>query len=138
MVIHLHKDMLWVKMPVGQLMLEKKMPFDVDLLKIDVPSDAVRETPWELTRLARKSYYEPMRPERESWDQPALAGYREAGAPQDYPAGSDVHSLHVKRVVSVTPLSLDFTSRVDLEKLRDNCGENKDKYVVRMTSNHVL
>ena len=101
----------------AKILLEKKMPFDVDLLKIDVPSDATRETPWELTRLSRKSFYEPMPPERESWDQPALAGYREAGAPEDYPAGSDVHSLHVKRVVSVTPLSLDFTSRVDMEKL---------------------
>ena len=101
----------------ARIMLEKKMPFDVDVLKIDVPSDATVETPWEVTTLARKSYFEPLPPERDSWDQPALTGYRESSTPEDYPVGSDVHSLHVKRVVSATPISLDMTSRVDLEKL---------------------
>jgi len=101
----------------GRILLEKQLPFDVDVLKIDVPSDATIETPWELTRLSRKSYYEPLPPERESWDQPALVGYRESGVPEEYPEGTDVHSLRVKRVVSVTPLSLDMTSRVELEEM---------------------
>lgn len=107
----------------GRILLEKKMPFDVDVLKVDIPSNASPDTPWELTRISRKSYYEPLPPERDSWDQPALAGYREAGNPKEYPVGSDVHSLCVKRVVSVTPLSLDMTSRVDFEEMERQLRE---------------
>jgi 5'-nucleotidase len=101
----------------GRILLEKKMPFDVDVLKIDVPANATPDTPWELTRLARKSYYEPLPPERLSWDQPARVGYRESGQPQEFPIGTDVHTLRVKQAVSVTPLSLDMTSRVELAEL---------------------
>jgi len=101
----------------ARMLLEKKMAFDVDLLKVDVPSDATPKTPWELTRISRKGYYEILPPERDSWDQPAIARYRESEVPENYPVGSDVHSLRVKRVVSVTPISLDMTSRVDLEEL---------------------
>lgn len=101
----------------ARILLEKKMAFDVDLLKVDVPSDATPNTPWELTRISRKGYYEILPPERDSWDQPAIARYRETEIPENYPIGTDVHSLRVKRVVSVTPISLDMTSRVDLEEL---------------------
>lgn len=107
----------------GRMLLEKKMPFDVDVLKVDVPSEATPDTPWELTRMSRKSYYESLPPERDSWDQPARVGYREAGNPEEYPVGSDVHSLKVKQVVSVTPISLDMTSRVDFGDLEKRMRE---------------
>ena len=43
--------------------LVEKSPFpDVDLLKVDVPSDATPDTPWMLTRLARQRYYDPVAP----------------------------------------------------------------------------
>jgi len=102
---------------IARLLLEKKLPPDVNVLKVDVPSDATLETPWELTRVSMQRYYETVAPDRDSWDEPAIMGYREAGNLKQEPEGTDVHALRVKRVISVTPLSLDMTSRVDFNEL---------------------
>lgn len=99
------------------LLLEKKFPADVDLFKVDVPSDATVETPWQLTRISRQRYYEPLATERQSLAEPGLINYREAGRLDDEPENTDVYALRRKRFVSVTPLSLDLTSRVDFDEL---------------------
>jgi 5'-nucleotidase len=102
---------------IGRLLLERKLPADVNLLKVDVPSDATVDTPWQLTRVSRQRYYEPIPPERKSWKEPVTIGYREAGRLEDEPVDSDVYVLRKKRWVSVSPLSLDLTSRVDFDEL---------------------
>jgi 5'-nucleotidase len=89
---------------------------EVDVLKVEIPSDATPDTPWELTRLSRQRYYQPVKPERASWDQPATVGYREAGRLDDEPHDTDVYVLRRRRRVAVTPLSLDLTARVDLDE----------------------
>lgn len=107
----------------ARLLLERKLPQDVNLLKVDVPWDAVPDTPWQWTRVSHQRYYEPVAPERKSWGEPALIGYRQAGRLEDEPQDTDVYVLRRKRWVSVSPLSLDLTSRVDfgdLEKLAGN------------------
>ncbi|MBN2149320.1 MAG: 5'/3'-nucleotidase SurE [Anaerolineales bacterium] len=98
----------------GQFLLEKKMPYDVDVLKVDVPCDATTHTPWEVTRLSRNGYFEPVAPQRTDWKQPETVGYRRRDDACDTEPGTDVHSMCVCRSVSVTPLSLDLTSRVEL------------------------
>ena len=100
----------------ADLLLKRSMLPDVDVLKIDVPAGASADTPWELTRLARKTYYVPIPPKRTSWEEAGSVGYRLVENPEEE-AQSDVYALRVKKVVSVTPLSLDMTSRVDFEKL---------------------
>lgn len=111
----------------GRLLVEKKMPPDVNVLKVDVPSDATPETPWQITRLSRLAYYEPLPPKRDSWDQPGLVGYRIVGDPAQDRTDTDVYAVRIKRIVSVTPLSLDLSSRVELEEfdrlLRGGEGE---------------
>jgi 5'-nucleotidase len=107
----------------GRMLLEKRMPPDVDVLKVDIPRDATPETPWELTRLARHRYYETVAPERPSWEDPVILAYEQAADVLTVPDGTDVHTLLVKRRISVTPLSLDLTSRVefpDFERLLRN------------------
>lgn len=107
----------------AQKVLEKKFSEDVDLLKVDVPSDATKETAWQMTRLSRRRYYMPIPPERSSWDQPGTVGYKENASLEDEREDSDVFVIRKKRLVSVTPLSLDMTARVDLaefeKQLRD-------------------
>lgn len=100
----------------ARLLLAQAMPPDVHVLKVDVPSDATSQTPWEITRLSRLSYFEPTPPERTSWGEPARLGYRVNFDPAQDEVDSDVSALRVKRVVSVTPLSLDMTSRLDLKQ----------------------
>lgn len=103
----------------GQLLLDRRMPPDVHVLKVDIPSGATPKTPWEITRLSHKRYFQPMPPKRESWDKPGIVGYRLTGDPTQDTVDSDVYALRVKKVVSVTPLSLDLTSRVDLGELNE-------------------
>jgi len=97
-----------------KLLLANQFPPDIDLLKVDVPSNANRETPWEVTRLSHTAYFQPLPPERSSWEHPGKLGYKLADNFEDEPEGTDVYALRVKRVVSLTPISLDMTSRVDL------------------------
>ena len=101
----------------GRLLIEKQMPEDVCALKVEVPSSATRETPWEITRVSRQRYYEPIPPARDSWEQPGKVGYRLIADPRQDDPDTDVYAVRVKRVVSVTPLTLDLTSRVPLDEL---------------------
>jgi 5'/3'-nucleotidase len=101
----------------GRLMLEKKLPRDVEVLKIEVPCDAKPNTPWMVTRLSHLRYFEPVAPERSSWDLPSRVGYRLTQDLENDDPNSDVYVVRVRRSVSVTPLSLDMTSRVDLDEL---------------------
>jgi 5'-nucleotidase len=100
----------------ARLMLSKEMPEDVDVLKIDIPCDATPETPWQITKLLRTPYYYLVPPKRGSWDEPGLVGYR--NLPDEYyTPGTDAHAVRVARVVSVTPVSMDLTSRTSLPGL---------------------
>lgn len=101
----------------ARLLLEKRFPQDMYLLKVDVPRSATPQTPWQLTRLSSQRYYEPLPPVRASWDAPGKVGYREAASLHDEPPGTDVYALRKQHVVSVTPLSLDMTARVDFGEL---------------------
>jgi len=107
----------------SRLVLANRFPPDVDLLKVDVPNDATPQTPWTITRLSRSRYFEPLPPKRLSWDVPARVGYRiQQDNLQDTP-DSDVQALSVRRIVSVTPLSLDMTSRIDLNEFERSLRE---------------
>jgi 5'-nucleotidase len=70
-----------------------------------------------VTRLSRKRYFEPLAPQRASWDEPAKMGYFRNDEHFADASDTDVYALQALRVISVTPLSLDLTSRVDLGEL---------------------
>ncbi len=101
----------------AQRLLEKHFPQDVDVLKVDVPCDATPQTNWQVTRVSRQRYYEPVAPVRKSWQERGFVDFRHAGEFSNDREDSDVYVLRVKRMVSVTPLSLDLTSRVDFADL---------------------
>ena len=96
-----------------------KLPFDIDVLKVDVPCDATPLTPWKTTRQSRLPYYLPMVQARQHLDEPKPIGYRANPNAQYDTPGTDVYAIHVERVVAVTPLSLDLSSRVNLAELTD-------------------
>lgn len=97
----------------GMLMAAEPM-HDVALLKIEVPADATPDTPWQPTRLSKAKYFIPQRPQRESWNEPAKVSYAVNLDPDKLDPESDVYVLRVARQVSVTPLSLDLSSRIDV------------------------
>lgn len=93
-------------------LLEQTLPPDVDVLKVDVPCDATASTPWRITRVSRQRYYRPLPSGRQSLGEKRRLGYELAFDHGEVEPGSDVYAVAVDRVVSVTPLTLDITSRV--------------------------
>jgi hypothetical protein len=67
-----------------------------------------------VTRVARHYYYYPVRPVRSRLGDPAPFGHRIECDEKTLGPGTDVHALRVMRRVSVSPLSIDMTSRVNL------------------------
>lgn len=109
----------------AKILLEHKMPDDVDVLKIDVPYDATPETPWEVTRQARDRYFIPVLERRGSWEEQGRIAGRVDPRQVAHAPGTDIHTLVFERKVSVTPLSLDMTSRVDLQQLAKLLGKKQ-------------
>lgn len=97
----------------SRMLLKRRLPRGVDLIKVDVPADATVDTPWEWTQLSRQRYYMPTKPKRSSWDVSEPVGYEIDMNYESEPQNSDVYTLIRKRRVSVTPLTLDMTARVD-------------------------
>jgi 5'-nucleotidase len=88
---------------------------DVDLIKVDIPASATVNTPWEITKLSRTRFYQAVLPKRTSWDQPGRMDYCITDAWKHAHEHSDVHAVRLKKIVSVTPISLDMTSRVNFK-----------------------
>ncbi|MFP3854734.1 MAG: 5'/3'-nucleotidase SurE [Anaerolineales bacterium] len=103
----------------AKLLMEKELPADVDVLKVDVPAEATKETPWELCFLESKRYYIPQKPDRKSLDQPATLRYQIISDFSSLTPGSDAHAVRVLKHVAVTPLSLDLTSRASFSEIED-------------------
>jgi 5'-nucleotidase len=102
----------------ARLLLDMDPVADVDLLKIDIPSDATEATEWRLTRLSRQKYYIPVAVPREKLEEPVAIQFEINPDLEKLEPDSDVYTLLIERKISVTPLSLDTTSRVDLQELR--------------------
>jgi 5'-nucleotidase len=98
-------------------MLHREMPPDVDLLKVEVPGDATPSTPWRVTRLCRQRYFRATPSGRRYLAEKRRMGYEMAVDRATLEPDSDIYALTVDRVVSVTPLSLDLTSRIPFAEL---------------------
>jgi len=104
-------------------LLQHGMPKGVDILKIDVPSDANSDTRWKVTRLSRQQYWvNAVTLDRQGRKQ--LSSYAKQIDLDTLEPDSDIHALAVDRVVSVTPLTLDFTAKVSLSRLEQTLAES--------------
>lgn len=103
----------------SQLILAAGRQYDVDVLKIDVPAEASTATEWEITKLSRSEYYRKsfVLPDWQSrpCDGKTIIDFDEKQIEPD----SDIHALAIQKIVSVTPLSIDLTSRTNLTELRE-------------------
>lgn len=108
---------------IAKKMLKADLPHDVDLLKLEIPALANEKTRWVVTRQDRISYYMPyMNKRQDIFSGPAKIHHQ----PQKgkYMAeNTDAYAL-AQGWVSLTPLSLDLTSRVDLNDLTNLLDES--------------
>lgn len=102
-------------------LLEKQMPFDVDVINLNIPSDANPDTPWRVTRISRHPGYDTFIERNGSLEDAArIGGNPVPVTPRDVEPDSEMHTVLFDRMVAVTPISLDCTSRVgfgDLDHL---------------------
>ena len=101
----------------GEWLLSARRPDDVDALKVDVPIGATEDTPWRSTRISRRRVYWPTRPERVALGDEGRIGYYYEADPSQAEPDSDVYGLLHDGLVTVSPISLDLTSRTDLFRL---------------------
>ncbi|MBI3165289.1 MAG: 5'/3'-nucleotidase SurE [Chloroflexi bacterium] len=100
----------------ARLILEKKFPREVDLLKVEVPSHAAPATEWRIARLSPTRYYDPVPAKRDSWEQPGPISYKHSAGIAHEPKDTDAYILRTKKMVAVTPLNLDMTARVKFDE----------------------
>jgi len=101
----------------AEKLLARRLGPDVDVLNVNVPASAGPDTPWRVTRVSRQPYFafEMHQPTTRT---PVDDGKVRITVDLDsLEKGSDIHVLVQERAVSVTPLSLDLTSRTDLQDL---------------------
>lgn len=104
----------------ARVLIGMKPMTDVDVLKVDIPSDASETTEWRMTRLSRQKYYVPVVTPRERLEDPANIKFEINLDRDKIELDSDVYALRIDRKVSVTPISLDTTSRVDFAELENH------------------
>ena len=97
-------------------MLERRMPADVNLIKVDIPTLATPQTPWRLTRQAVLRYFHPVVTRTGALEEPGPLGYKLSVRREEVPEDTDIYAVLFDKIVSVTPLSLDMTARVDFSK----------------------
>ncbi len=103
----------------ARLLLTYPMPDDVHILKVDIPQNATPETPWKITKISQIRYYDVFPPKNRDWNNPARINYRMRKDWKDLDPGSDAYTLQVLGLVSVTPMSLDMTSRINLQDFEE-------------------
>lgn len=101
----------------AQRLLERSIPPDVDVLKVDVPANATTETPWQVVRLGEHRYFVPRSRRSESLEAPGPVDYAIQVSPDEVGTDTDIYAMRFEQKVAVTPLSLDMTSRVPLVDL---------------------
>ena len=107
----------------AKVLLEKKMPEDVMILNVNVPYHAAPETGWRVTRLSRHPYFTATVKEPAKPGEKAQVEVRPTPHPDDLAdPTTDVSTFCKEKIVSVTPLSLDMTSRVNLGDLQKSFG----------------
>lgn len=107
----------WFTRFFAEKLLRLDMPFDVDVLKVDVPADATPETPWVVTRQSRQRYFM-VTAEFDPQTGKETVAYHTRVNEATVEKDSDLKTVLLDKLVSVTPISLDLTSRVDFGDLR--------------------
>lgn len=100
---------------VARKVLEHGLPEGVDILNLNVPVSATENTEIKVTRLARKIFKTSV---QERFDPRGRPYYWIDGDLICCDAkGTDVQTVYQEKKISITPLSLDSTARIDLNEI---------------------
>ena len=111
----------WVRR-LAQRLLGCPLPPGVDIIKVDVPSDAAPDTPGRLTRVSRQRYFCPTRPTQADGLSIGPLGYEVVVDRASLEPDSDIAAMVVDRVVSISPLTIDLTAHAEPPALHELLG----------------
>ncbi len=94
-------------------MLRSALPPEARLLNVNVPRVATRKTPWRVTRASRQAYFHSV------VNSGRFVGYDVQVDRATLEGDSDIYATFVDHVVSVTPLTVDLTARVELPTVQE-------------------
>ncbi|VVB91730.1 5'-nucleotidase SurE1 [uncultured archaeon] len=100
---------------VARNILKRGLPDGVDLLNINIPRHATMDTEIEITRLAKKIFITGVEERHDPRGRPYY--WINGELIRDAEEGTDVRAVMKKGHISVTPLSLDSTARVDFKEI---------------------
>jgi len=112
----------------SELLLTTELMYDVDVLKIDVPASATPDTAWKFTKLARAGYY------FKEIETPDLESKLNAGNTvikideSKLSPDTDIHTFAIQNLISVTPLSIDISSRVNFDDLQNHINNSNQTF----------
>ncbi|MBC7260899.1 MAG: hypothetical protein H5T63_02705, partial [Chloroflexi bacterium] len=90
-----------------------------------VPCTATPHTPWRITCVSRQQYWlSPVTTDLQG--QKHLSGYMREIDYETLEADSDIYAVVVDRVVSLSPLTIDLTAKVDLPLLQRKLSTEDD------------
>src|SRR5690606_22468588 len=92
----------WFTRHFAEKLLRLNLPFDVDVLKVDVPASASPETPWVVTRQSRQRYFE-VTSEFDPQTGKEKVGYFTRVNEATVESDSDLKTVLLDNLVSVTP-----------------------------------
>ena len=101
---------------IAKRVLSYGLPDGVDLLNINLPRHATVDTPIEITRLSRKIFNTGVNERHDPRGRPYY--WIDGDLILEDDTGTDIHAVFSSKHVSVTPLSLDATSKVNTEELK--------------------
>lgn len=94
----------------AECVLRYGMPKGADVININVPSGASRDTPWRWTRVSRRSYFSSVVVDTRAGRR--FAGYEQIAKADNVESDSDIYSIFHEHTVSVSPLTIDLTAPV--------------------------
>ena len=98
----------------ASFMLNAKLPPDVDVLNVNVPAAATIKTLWKVTRLSRQGYFVNYLADPHHASKIGEAVCQFGFDEETLELDSDIRAV-CSNLVSVTPVSMDLTSRMDLK-----------------------
>jgi len=103
---------------IAAVMLKNNMPVDADVLKLEIPLGASIDTRMVITRQDKLVYYQPTVIQRENLLGTKASVSHVPSKGKYSQKNTDAYAL-AEGFVSITPLSLDLTSRNCLDKIAD-------------------
>jgi len=100
---------------IAKRVLSYGLPDGVDLLNVNLPRHATVDTPIEITRLSRKIFNTGVNERHDPRGRPYY--WIDGDLIMEDEEGTDIHAVFSSGHMSVTPLSLDATSKVNTEEL---------------------